>query len=64
MVVRGGGVMSKKSDTVAAKHLPLAAKKIYRAPRLIEFGHISRITSGTTGTHSDKGHLGGAHGSG
>ncbi len=56
--------MIKKSDSVAAKHLPLAVKKIYRAPRLIEFGHISRITSGTTGTHSDKGHLGGAHGSG
>jgi len=56
--------MGKKSDRVVAQHLPQSVKKVYRTPRVIEFGHISRLTSGTTGTHTDKGSMAGTHGMG
>jgi len=57
-------MMGKKSDRVVAQHLPQSVKKVYRTPRVIEFGHISRLTSGTTGTHTDKGSMAGTHGMG
>jgi hypothetical protein len=39
-------------------------KKSYKTPRLIEYGHISKLTAGTTGTHTDKGTLANMHGGG
>jgi hypothetical protein len=39
-------------------------KKPYKPPQLVDYGHISRLTAGSTGTHSDKGMSGGQHGSG
>jgi len=53
-----------KSDDLVAKSLPQALKKIYRTPRVIDFGHISRLTSGFTGSHTDKGQMAGRQGQG
>jgi hypothetical protein len=39
-------------------------KRPYRAPQLIEYGHITKLTAGTTGSHTDKGHNANEHGSG
>ena len=40
------------------------AKKPYAQPRLTEYGHLSKLTAGTTGSHTDKGHDGNHHGEG
>jgi hypothetical protein len=39
-------------------------KRPYRVPRLTEYGRIAKLTTGTTGSHQDKGHLANAHGNG
>ena len=39
-------------------------KKPYRTPRLTEYGHISKLTAGTTGSFGDKGSLANQHGQG
>jgi hypothetical protein len=39
-------------------------KKPYKGPQVVDYGHVSRLTAGSTGTHSDKGMAGGAHGNG
>jgi hypothetical protein len=44
-------------------HKP-APKKPYQTPRVIEYGHISALTAGTTGSTTDKGTLANHHGSG
>ena len=41
-----------------------APKKSYKTPSLIEYGHVSKLTAGTTGTHTDKGTLANMHGGG
>jgi hypothetical protein len=56
--------MSKKSATAAAEVRTPARKKPYRAPRLIEYGHVSKLTAGSSGTQTDKGHLANPHGQG
>jgi hypothetical protein len=43
---------------------PASAQKPYRTPRLIEYGHISKLTAGTSGTSTDKGHMANVHGQG
>ena len=35
-----------------------------REPRLIVYGHVTKLTAGTTGTSTDKGHMANAHGQG
>lgn len=56
--------MSKKSASAAAGIRRSVRKKPYRTPRLTEYGHVSKLTAGTTGTHTDKGHLSNEHGQG
>lgn len=41
-----------------------APKKSYKTPSLIEYGHISKLTAGTTGSATDKGTLANKHGGG
>lgn len=55
------------SKTRVYQSVPLKAstpKKSYKTPRLIEYGHISKLTAGTTGSHTDKGTLANMHGGG
>ena len=56
--------MSKKSESAATEIRRPVRKKPYRTPRLIEYGHVAKLTAGTTGTSTDKGHLANAHGQG
>ena len=56
--------MSKKSEGAAAEVRTPIRKKPYRTPRLTEFGHVAKLTAGTAGTHTDKGHLSNEHGQG
>jgi len=57
--------MTKNSiPRVEAKEVrPSKAKKTYRAPQLTEYGHIAKLTAGTTGSSTDKGTLANVHGS-
>jgi hypothetical protein len=41
-----------------------ATKKPYSTPRLIQYGHIAKLTAGTTGSTTDKGTLANVHGMG
>lgn len=56
--------MSKKSASAVAEVRTPVRKKPYRTPRLTEFGHVSKLTAGTTGTSTDKGHMANQHGQG
>ncbi|MGH7914429.1 MAG: lasso RiPP family leader peptide-containing protein [Candidatus Binataceae bacterium] len=39
-------------------------KAEYHTPRLIEYGHIARLTAGNTGSATDKGTMANVHGMG
>lgn len=41
-----------------------APKKSYKTPSLIEYGHISKLTAGTSGSATDKGTHANVHGGG
>ncbi len=56
--------MSKKSASAAVEVRTLTRKKPYRTPPLTEYGHVAKLTAGTSGTHTDKGHLANRHGEG
>jgi hypothetical protein len=56
--------MSKKSARAAAEVRTPVRKKPYRTPRLIGYGHVSKLTAGSSGTNTDKGHLANPHGQG
>ena len=56
--------MSKKNASAASEVRRPIRKKPYRTLRLIEYGHISKLTAGTSGTSTDKGHMANAHGQG
>jgi hypothetical protein len=56
--------MSKKSASAAAEVRTPTRKKPYRTPRLIVYGHVTKLTAGTAGTSMDKGHMANAHGQG
>jgi hypothetical protein len=60
----GGETMSKKIAGAAAEVRTPVRKKPYRTPRLIEYGHVSKLTAGSSGTNTDKGHLANPHGQG
>jgi len=42
----------------------VTVKKPWHKPVLVEHGHVSKLTAGTTGSHADKGHLSNQHGQG
>jgi hypothetical protein len=56
--------MSKKSASAVAEVRTPVRKKPYRTPRLAEFGHVAKLTAGTSGTFTDKGHQANQHGQG
>ena len=56
--------MSEEQVNHAGEHNPTAPKKPYKAPQLVEYGHISKLTAGTSGTHTDKGTHANVHGGG
>ena len=39
-------------------------KKPWHKPIVTDWGHVSKITTGTTGSHMDKGHMSNQHGQG
>jgi len=39
-------------------------KKPWHKPKVADYGHVSQLTAGTTGSHTDKGHLSNQHGEG
>jgi hypothetical protein len=39
-------------------------KKSWHKPKVADYGHVSKLTAGTTGSHTDKGHLSNEHGEG
>jgi hypothetical protein len=41
-----------------------ATKKVWHKPMVTDFGHISQLTAGTTGSSTDKGHFANSHGAG
>jgi hypothetical protein len=56
--------MSKGRTNWADQVRTPAAKKPWNTPHLIEYGHVAELTAGTTGSHTDKGHLANEHGQG
>jgi hypothetical protein len=56
--------MSKNSANGVDREPMPAIKKPYRTPRLTEYGHIARLTAGSTGSSTDKGTLANKHGQG
>jgi hypothetical protein len=39
-------------------------KKPWHKPKVADYGHVSKLTAGTTGSHADKGQLSNQHGTG
>jgi hypothetical protein len=39
-------------------------KKPWHKPKVSDYGHVSELTAGTTGSFTDKGHLSNQHGAG
>jgi len=56
--------VSKKSTSRVFEIRTPAPKKPYHAPSLTEYGHIAKLTAGTTGSATDKGVLSNVHGQG
>jgi hypothetical protein len=59
-----GVAMSKEPTHQGDEARTLAPKKPYRTPQVVEYGHISKLTAGTTGTAGDKGTMANHHGMG
>jgi hypothetical protein len=56
--------MSKRRANLADQVRTPAAKKPWNTPKLIAYGHVAKLTAGTTGSHTDKGSMANAHGNG
>jgi len=56
--------MSEKRANLAGQVRTPAAKKPWNTPKLIAYGHVAKLTAGTTGSHTDKGTMANAHGNG
>ena len=56
--------MPKEPSEQGYKLRSSAVKKPYETPRVIEYGHVSQLTAGTTGSSTDKGTLSNHHGMG
>jgi hypothetical protein len=39
-------------------------RKPWHKPEVSDYGHVSKLTAGTTGSHTDKGHMSNSHGGG
>jgi hypothetical protein len=56
--------MNKERTSSVDEMRTCAPKKPYHPPSLVEYGHIAKLTAGTTGSHTDKGSHAGIHGLG
>jgi hypothetical protein len=56
--------MSKEHPNQGDEVRTLTPKKPYRTPQVIEYGHISKLTAGSTGSSTDKGTMANQHGMG
>jgi hypothetical protein len=56
--------MSKRRANLADQVRTPAAKKPWNTPHLVEYGHVAKLTAGTTGSHTDKGQMANGHGVG
>ncbi len=56
--------MSERRANLADQVRTPAAKKPWNTPKLIAYGHVAKLTAGTTGSHTDKGMNANAHGNG
>ena len=56
--------MSKRLANLADQVRTPAAKKPWNMPKLIEYGHVAKLTAGTSGSFSDKGAMANQHGQG
>jgi hypothetical protein len=56
-------VNKKHEDSVKKVH-GSPSKRHYTRPELIEYGHVAKLTAGTSGSYTDKGQGSNAHGNG
>jgi hypothetical protein len=56
--------VSKNRTNSTSEIRAFAPKKTYRRPKLTEYGHVAKLTAGTTGSFGDKGSLSNQHGQG
>ena len=59
-----GEMMTNGSNRPVNELRTPATKKPYSTPRLIQYGHVAKLTAGTTGSSTDKGTLSNVHGMG
>jgi len=66
--VRGIGMSRMTISTIYAVHarmkMETKIKKSWHKPKVADYGHVSKLTAGTTGSCTDKGHLANQHGNG
>jgi len=56
--------MSKRRANRTDQVRKSVAKKPWNTPHLVEYGHVAKLTAGTTGSHTDKGAMANEHGVG
>jgi len=56
--------MIKERTNGAGENRTHKCKKPYTTPRLTDYGHIAKLTAGSTGSSTDKGSLANQHGQG
>jgi len=56
--------VNKNCTTSVSEIGASAPKKTYHTPKLTEYGHVAKLTAGTTGSFGDKGSLSNQHGQG
>ena len=56
--------MIKEENRPSSQRGADTSKKAYKTPRLVKFGDVAKLTAGTSGSHTDKGHGSNDHGNG
>jgi len=59
-----GETMTNRSKGPVNELRTPVTKKPYSTPRLIQYGHVAKLTAGSTGSSTDKGTLANIHGMG
>ena len=52
------------SNSADGANMEKQIKKPWHKPKVSDYGHVSELTAGTTGSFTDKGHLSNQHGAG
>jgi hypothetical protein len=65
-VLRIGAVRGWLSAFFASTESKMEAKtkKPWHSPKVADYGHVAKLTAGSTGSHMDKGHESNQHGVG